>query len=293
MPDGFIPEPNVIGLLAQHFVVLRIEHDVRDATGDFGPRKAAILSGFLLEVRNVIFWVTAGHCLKIIDDGINAGQLRVHEATFMDHFGLRAINSHGIPFHYEVGCGHYIDEGAEGLDYALIAIDRNKQSLFEANGLVPVGRANWATQSNLTFDFYRMLGVPEDQVISTPLPNGSLDTKFRLALLAVNRIGMDEVGKPPPDATVPTDAWFIGRIHPECSIRDIRGMSGGPIYGFRVSDGSMYFHCVAVQSRWWDRSRTIFGTSLPRFAEFIHEQLGVVFAEFAAQEGEQSDINPT
>lgn len=281
-----------IAFLSQHFVALRIEYETKDAKGKVQPRRAAVLSGFLLELHGVTLWVTAGHSLKLIDDAIVAGKLRVRESTFLDHFNLDSKFGHGVPYRYEPGCGFYIEEKDEGLDFAMIMIDGNRRKLFSANGIVPIGRPHWENQAGLTFDFYRMLGIPEDCIRFTKRPDGTLDTEVRQALLAVDRIGPDDVGEPPWDSPAPSDAWFVGRIHPECKIQDIKGMSGGPILGFRVSDGSMLCHCVAVQSRWWPHSRTIFGTSLPLFAEWAYRQLGTVLAEPASEQEESKGVNP-
>lgn len=101
---------------------------------------------------------------------------------------------------------------------------------------------------------------------------------MQLTLVAINRIYVDDVGEPPPDMQeFPCHSWFIGRLDPECKIADLAGMSGGPIYGFRrTDDNTLVYDVVALQSRWWLKSGTIFGCSLPAFAEEIHQQLGAL-----------------
>ena len=57
-------------------------------------------------------------------------------------------------------------------------------------------------------------------------------------------------------------------------------MSGGPIYGFRRNDkGRLTYHVVALQSRWWDKRRIVFGCSVPLFAEEVYRQLGALIDE--------------
>ena len=70
---------------------------------------------------------------------------------------------------------------------------------------------------------------------------------------------------------VHADTWFVGRIPPEVEIQDIKGMSGGPIYGLRKSEtGQWSYNVIALQSWWRKKSRTTFGCSLPAFAEALH-----------------------
>ncbi|MGA2030995.1 MAG: hypothetical protein ABSG68_01960 [Thermoguttaceae bacterium] len=70
-------------------------------------------------------------------------------------------------------------------------------------------------------------------------------------MVRIDKIGLDDLGEPPSDAeAAPTDAWFIGQIPAECTIRVVKGMSGGPIYGFRRNDkGRLTYHVVALQSQ--------------------------------------------
>jgi len=60
----------------------------------------------------------------------------------------------------------------------------------------------------------------------------------------------------------------VGQIPNDVNIKDISGMSGGPICGFRRDDeGRWRFYIVALQSRWRRDSRITFGCHLAPFAE--------------------------
>ena len=248
--------------------------------GSVFHRGTTVLSGFLLKLHGRILWVTAGHCLKgELDQRIERGELRITGGGFLDYFGHEAKHFHMYPFTYEPGCAWYVEEPEHGLDFALLLLDSLQEQAFAANKLIPISRENWIHQPRLTFDFYRMLGVPADQVHSA-LKNGWADLNVRQAMVAINRIAVDEVGEPPPGINVPADDWFIGRIDPGAEIQDIKGMSGGPIYGFRRdSNGQLTYHAVALQSRWWDVSRTVFGCSLPYFAEAVYRQIEAFIQE--------------
>lgn len=265
------PQERLVAFMSRHFVALVCEYETINQDGSIHERGTTVYSGFLMQIYGRTFWVTAGHCLKDeLDRNIDKGTLRVIGGGFLDYFGHEATHRHIVPFTYEAHTALYLEEPENGLDFALLMLDELQKGNFDANKLVPIPRENWVHQPRLTFDFYRMLGIP-----NSVYPHKTLaEVDIRQVMIAVDRLTIDEVGEPPPDVEVPTDAWFIGRLDPDAAIKDIRGMSGGPIYGFRRDDaGKWRYHAVALQSRWWDQSRTIFGCSIPYFAEAIHRQI--------------------
>lgn len=241
-----------------------------------------MLTGFLLELHGRVFWVTAGHCLKDgLDDLIVRGAIRITGGGFMDYLGVGAQHFHLIPHRYEIGDAAYVELPGHGVDFGILMLDELQIKDLAANNTMPIGRENWIHQPQLTFDIYRMLGIPANRVFRHRLSESSSRLAVQPAMVAIDRITIDEAGSPPPGSETPTDAWFIGRIDPLAKIDDIKGMSGGPIYGFRKhADGRLTYHVVAVQSRWWPHSRTIFGCSLPMIAEAIWQEIDDMFNQF-------------
>lgn len=267
----------IVGFLGRHLVVLACDFEVLKPDGSISHRDVAVYCGFLLELHDYLFWVTAGHCLKDdLDARIFDGSVRVVGGGFMDYFGHEASHWHLVPFIYECGRGFYVEQPKYGLDYALIALDSLKAKALAANGVKVVSRHNWIHQPNIQFDFYRMLGIPKDQVHRRRLPDGTVDVQVRPVLAALHRIDRSVLTEWPSGmTTAPSDDWFIGRLDPQVDLETLEGMSGGPIYGFRRNaEGQLTYHVVALQSRWWTKSRTIFGCSVPLFAEQVHEMLG-------------------
>ncbi|HWA97213.1 MAG TPA: hypothetical protein VG713_01920 [Pirellulales bacterium] len=164
---------------------------------------------------------------------------------------------------------------------------------FAANGLKVINRANWEQQSRLTFDFYWMLGIPEDRVKIERRPDGSLSPLVGQKIIPVEKIDPADLGEAPPDATVTRDQeWFFGKLKVE-DAGTLKGMSGGPIYGFRKdSNGNLSYHVVALQSRWWNKSQTIFGCSMNVFAEQVWQQLREFIEDFALEEDEPESETP-
>jgi hypothetical protein len=58
------------------------------------------------------------------------------------------------------------------------------------------------------------------------------------------------------------------------ALPSIVGMSGGPIFGFKKGeDGLLRYWIVAVQSRWRESARIIFGCPVRTFATLVEQEL--------------------
>ena len=165
----------VVGLMSQHLITLVCYYDTIESDGRIKCSNSMVFSGRLLELREQLFWVTAGHCLKNINEPIKAGHIRATSSAFMDYLGYRAGFKHAVPFTYGLNSGLYIWDPKIGMDFALIPLNELYREMFAKNNNVPVTRNNWIDQHRLSFDFYRMLGVPEDRVFETARPDGSTD----------------------------------------------------------------------------------------------------------------------
>lgn len=120
----------------------------------------------------------------------------------------------------------------------------------------------------MAFSLYKILGFPSHLVQYSVTSSGELVGGFQPVMFNIDRLSPSDV------EDVPADIWFVGCIPPEVTIKDIKGMSGGPIYGFRKSEnGQWFYHVVALQSWWRKESRTVFGCSVPIFAEAVRAVL--------------------
>ena len=68
--------------------------------------------------------------------------------------------------------------------------------------------------------------------------------------------------------------WFVGVVGAAAGLPNIEGMSGGPIFGFyKGSDERWQYWIVALQSRWNEERRIIFGCPVPVIAHVVEEQI--------------------
>jgi hypothetical protein len=269
-------QANFVRFMSRHLVSLAgIYESYKD--GKLFQSGTFAVSGFVLTLHDRHFWVTAGHCLKYLDDNIRNGVLKIFDVGFADYFGDEAKDQHKYPFSYEPGCGFYIDSQEDGLDFAIIPLDLLTIQNFAANGVKDVSRANWLQQPALTFERYMILGlpaylIPKDRPAVQPV------------LVGIEPLKPSDIPDPLPDE------WFVGKIDDECPIVSIEGMSGGPIYGFRRDDkGRWLYHIVALQSRWREGSRVIFGCPMTHFAELLYQQMIESGTAFAGDDGQQGD----
>lgn len=265
--------------MCRHLVALTAFYESYNADGSIHHRDLLAYSGFVMLLHDEAYWVTAGHCLNDFDEILGKPNVKVYDIAFADYFGLEAAYTHHIPFPYEPGRWLRVHRPDLQLDFAIIPLPYLVTQAFIKNNVKAVDRRNWVHQDSLDFKFYRMLGIPKDFVGIDESGNGYM----RPASFVVEQLSREDVENPPPDG------WFIGRIHPEATIKDIKGMSGGPIFGFRESTaGQWAYHFVAVQSWWRDRSRIVFGCSVPFFAEFLHQ----LIQELNEEELNRSDSGP-
>src|SRR6185312_5340239 len=255
------------GFMGRHFVALTCEYESLNPNGSVFHHGTAVFSGFIIEFLGKWFWLTAGHIFtKYLDHPINRNELRVIGGSFVDYLGFEAKHFVGYPYIYSAGDAAFVYNRDLGLDYALIALDGLKQVAFQKNNVVPLERSSWEHQHRLTFEFYRMLGVPKTEVV--PSSHQEDGVAFRLAMLAIDRLTPDEISIL---GDVP-DGMFVGRIPEDATIKTVEGMSGGPIYGFRRVGKDLIYHPVAVQSFWRPDSRLVFACPLPAFAEAVYQK---------------------
>lgn len=257
-----------IGFMSRHLVALLVHEDVYNRDGTLYCRAVEVVSGFIISLYDRWFWVTAGHCLRGLDKKISDGEIKVLSVDFADYFGWEARHRHVIPFWYNRGDGVYLDKPSLSLDFAMIPIPDLLRADFQQNGVVAVSRENWIEQRHLTFIEYKVLGLPRDRIQQTSDSSGDVRALMQPVMFSVQACDPEDISDDY------ADTWFAGRIHPNAAIPNIEGMSGGPIFGFRrLTNGRLGYHVVAVQSRWLQESRVVFGCSVPLFAEQVYKAI--------------------
>jgi hypothetical protein len=261
--------------VGRHVVCLAVQIVDIDANGKPSDEERFIAcSGFVMSFGKMWFFVTAGHILNALDEGIAAKRISITSCCFADYFGEGAKFKMPLPFSYEAAKKGHIDDRGIGLDIGLIYLSPLFREAFKKNSIIPICEADWIDLHTVQIAKFYLVGFPTEIVNQqTPTaPRGqSIVGNVRQVALPVRQI--TDRAEIPSHLIVPNSVldWFIGKI--ECAkIDDIDGMSGGPIVGFSVEpDGSGRYWYVALQSAWFKSERIILACPLPIFAAIVSQ----------------------
>lgn len=259
-----VSQPNgsrILQFFCRHLVALCITYQ---QNSDSGPTEATNLfacPGTVICVRNMMFFVTAGHTLKEWDKLIRRGEVIIHKAVLADTFGLHRVSEQPIPFDFVNEPRFFIDDEAEGLDFGLIPLSSNHVRLLAANGIVALFEENWIHQSKVAFDAHFMLGLPTELMWTQLSPEGN-------AMVTATMFRVHRLESPPEDTRVTRYPRFVGRLDSGLPLNSLKGMSGGPIFGISFGPPMRYW-IAALQSSWRPDLHIAFGCPLPVFAGLL------------------------
>lgn len=219
-------------------------------------RKPLIFSGFLIDALGAWFFVTAGHILRDINTVIDAGY-KFDTWRFDDQTSRLEDPMPPIPFDFSIEDWVVIYDKVKGLDYAVLALDDFYIRQLLAGGAEPIRKNAWGDYIQ-DHDFWAIMGIPSESVTYDGVTE--LTAKFSVIPL--------EETDPPPNADQRSENSFYARLDPSSNVKDIDGMSGGPIFTLKKIEGKWVYHVIGVQSGWYPQSRVIFACPIkPLFLE--------------------------
>jgi hypothetical protein len=193
-------------------------------------------------------------------DAIHDHRLKVG-ASLVDTFAWKRVSNFPIAFDLTTAHMFYIDDEDDGLDFGVIALAPHYVRMLGKNGMIAVKEENWVHQHTVTFDAYAVLGFPEELASERVSPRG--EGSAAPVLLTVKRLECAPAERKPT-----RNPQFVGQLAPQMGLRSVKGMSGGPIFGFR-REPEQRFWIVALQSSWDEETRTIYGCDLPLLASLM------------------------
>jgi len=205
-----------------------------------------IFTAFVLSVGEQWYLVTAGHCIKIIEEETDIHGFEISRCSLIDCLGQGAKNIHPIPFVYSEASPICLSDEFD-FDYGFLNISPYYKQLLISNNVQPLNEEVWKKQPNVV-DSYVLVGIPAELVIVNPDNLELYPTLFPIEQL-----------KEKPEGFTKTDIpLFYGRITLGEDIKSKKGVSGGPIFGFYTNEkGEMRYWLIALQSRWLPNSRFI------------------------------------
>jgi hypothetical protein len=212
----------------------------------------------LISIKHRIFYLTAGHILKNLEAVIESSSLKIERSVLADMFGAAPMTSVPIPFEFLNEPRLYIDH--KGYDLGAICLREYYQNLLAANGIVPIEEANWKAAIPQEMDFYVVMGLPEHGTKAELDSNGRLQVQPTIAIL--NRVNR------PVGALEEVDIdRFYGEMLEFPPFCDMKGFSGGPIFGVSTS-APMQYWIIGMQTSWIPQ-KTIVGVPIATIGSFI------------------------
>ncbi|MEQ1774461.1 MAG: hypothetical protein ABL891_11820 [Burkholderiales bacterium] len=223
-------------------------------------KKALVFSGFLVEAADAWFYVTAGHILRKIRAAINAGGefdiWRLDDQT-------AGHQAPAIPYDFDISEWLVVENEENGLDYAAIQLKSIYCMQLKAGGAVAINKAGWGDHVS-EHDQWAIVGFPSETVV---YDDKSIITG-RVAVMPL------EHAEEPSVAGSKAENQFYACLKDMGNIKDIDGMSGGPIFALFKVNGEWRYKVIGIQSGWYPQTRTIaacpfatFGAELERLAK--------------------------
>ena len=259
--------------VGKHFVSLSCIQ--RDANS----REVAVLvfSGFVIRVSGVWIFVSAGHILETIRSVTEAGH-SFDVWRLGDQTGNRRFGDSTIPFDFDIGDWLVLDDDSRGLDYAAVVLRPLFQEALAEGGIVPLSESTWGNPWSDDYERRFAVGIPEESVRRS----GESTIKCGFAIAPMRRAEL------PPDGFVKRENQFYSKLDddPSAVIKDLKGMSGSPVFSCKIENGQLYYRLLGVQSAWYRSLRIVAACSIASFGMAVKQALDDVSALDQTVDGE-------
>ncbi|MGA2507017.1 MAG: hypothetical protein ABSF80_06025 [Chitinispirillaceae bacterium] len=246
--DGFIR------FLFRHIVPLSFTYLKNREEHEF------LVMSIVLSVFDKWYLITAGHCLKEIEELETRLGYKYLRSFFVDNMNINAKHIDPVPFDYKTLRHSYVDE-PNSYDYGIIIVDYLSRRNLEANGIAALDENAWRRDSD-PFDFFTLLGIPKELT--------RYDPQFlNISSLLLNVEPLNNKPDGFPDTILPI---FYGKVDLALRVNSIEGMSGSPIFGLRKNEmGQLKYWLIAVQSGWIPTTQHISACPVNYLAECLSE----------------------
>jgi hypothetical protein len=248
----------------RHFVTLSYKYTPPRQSAS--ARRTGVISGFMMDIGGLWFYVTAGHVIVEIREAFESGG-KFEVWRFDDQTAGNAFKGAAVPYDFYVEKWFVLHDDDVGMDYATVHLEGLVRQNLQAGGVVPITKQAWGLYSDPSFTQWVLLGVPAETVFQR---QSAIEAK--ISLIPVKPTDS------PPGAVGSAHNKFFGRLllesHGKAStVKSIEGMSGGPIFATRTVDGKMKYHVIGIQSGWYPKLLTIAACPFPTFASALEKQL--------------------
>ncbi len=221
-------------------------------------------SGFIIQLRRSWWWVTAGHNLSAIEMNRKSKTAEYSRFRLIDSYGT-GENREPIPFDYDNARKIIVDDKATGADYGLIELNSLQTRMLKANHIIALPKKEWDNTKPLPAHAFLMFGFPEDSYNPS-----SFETRNSYVVRANPSVSAFYI-KPVRRIQKSWQRKYPRLIGKVGSKDDIKGMSGGPIFGINLE--TLEKRLIAVQSGWLKSKRIIFGFPIALVGRLAEREL--------------------
>ena len=287
--------PSMVGFFAKHMIGIA----ATQVHGDPPVENVFLIAGFVASIKGEWFFVTAGHCLDDLEAAIKSTS--IENVRLVDYMGQQAVDKSPIPFDYAGSLRDFHHDERTGVDAGFVHIRPFYRRQLEANGIVAHDEVQWKRQPG-KFEAAWMMGIPSSTVRRRDEESYWFSTSM-IPLEIVESTPQNFIDDSPGDSTDGErslrDRLFYARFPDDIDLPknergddDIRGMSGGPIFGFADSMGTPKYWIAAVQSCWYPRSRLIRGTPFPLIGDTMEKYLDDLAGRTVPAAGGEQSSSP-
>ncbi len=259
-------------MVQKHFLSLRVSYLIK------GVPHVSWFSGFLILAKSLLMWMTAGHVLEEIRKLLQTEGVGSIKARWIDNDPN--VNAKSIPC--ELAKLRLTSVNIEGYDFGFVLLPPYYAKLILAvKENRPLTEAHWRSDDSFEPEGYYIVGIPQEFTEVKQLSNGPeiYEYKSSATVLSVPVIKEDAAKHLSEDEFWRHDNNFYGKVLPIHNdngkeLTDIKGMSGGPIFGVRSIDkDKIQYRIIAIQSSWLNQSRFTRGTRFDKVIAILNESV--------------------
>lgn len=237
-----------------------------------------VLSGFVIAYRDLWMFITAGHVIRELSSSSEKGYKNV-SMSFVDGFSPASGKITHIPFSFNEKQWMVVDDDDSGTDIGIYFISEYYRALFQAGGVKPAVPSLGEFDQN-AYDCFSVMGAPlelERESISDLATRRLSQVSVAVPMLRLWTSGIPEHVK----SEMARTNRFLGRIESlkgiidgqQYEIKDIDGMSGGPVFGIKFDGKSARVSIVGVQSCWKKQHRVCGVTKISSFVDWLDNKI--------------------
>ena len=264
-PIGGPDEQMFLKYLSRHIVAICGSYIyLDDKEQPTGAPKFYSYTGTIFEILGSWAIVTAGHVLRSIEAASKHPKMRIEGEVLVDYCGVGATSAQPIPFKPLEQGWLYLDDDSLGLDFGLILVRPFFKASLQTNGIMPVTSRQWNFPNSVTFQQHAIVGFPDEYTGGHASSSGaSMVGHIQPSYVPIRRLA---------DDTIKTFVRFKGEIIDMGDQQSIKGMSGGPIFGFYKEGTDVKYLLEALQVE-WDKSTIVYGCPIKTIMTVLQVRL--------------------